>query len=67
MFKMSLHRLLTYAHKWITLIIGIQVVLWIAGGVVMSWFDIDKVRGAHNVREREPVLLASDSTAEAIS
>lgn len=58
---MSAHRLFTLFHKWITLIIGIQVVLWIAGGVVMSFFDIDIVRGSHNVRESEPKLILADA------
>lgn len=58
---MSAHRLFTLFHKWITLIIGIQIVLWVAGGVVMSFFDIDKVRGAHNVRETEPKLISADA------
>lgn len=58
---MSAHRLFTLFHKWVTLIIGIQVVLWVAGGVVMSVFDIDKVRGSHNVRESEPKLISADA------
>lgn len=36
-------------HKWIGLIIGIQVLLWISGGVVMSAIPIDIVRGNHLV------------------
>lgn len=58
---MNAHRLFTLFHKWITLIIGIQIVLWIAGGVVMSFFDIEKVRGSHNVRENQPKLISADA------
>ena len=32
-------------HKWIGLLIGIQLVLWMSSGVVMSLLDADKVRG----------------------
>lgn len=32
-------------HKWIGLAIGIQFVLWLAGGLMMSWLDADKVHG----------------------
>jgi Na+-transporting NADH:ubiquinone oxidoreductase subunit F len=32
-------------HKWVGLLIGIQFVLWMASGVVMSLLDSDKVRG----------------------
>ncbi len=44
-------------HKWLGLIIGIQMLLWVLGGVVMSFFDIEKVRGEHNIATKAPVNL----------
>jgi uncharacterized iron-regulated membrane protein len=44
-------------HKWIGLIVGIQVVLWIAGGLYMTWNPIEVVRGEHNMRVVEPLAL----------
>lgn len=44
-------------HKWIALIVGIQIVLWVAGGVVMSVLDIERVRGEHNIAPPVPVVL----------
>ncbi len=44
-------------HKWIGLIVGVQVVLWIAGGLYMTWNPIEVVRGEHNKREVEPLAL----------
>ncbi|WP_420430716.1 PepSY domain-containing protein [Hyphobacterium sp.] len=38
-------------HKWIALIVGIQIVLWVMGGVVMSVIPIERVRGEHNIAE----------------
>jgi len=35
-------------HKWIALIIGVQVLLWVTGGVVMSVIPIERVRGEHH-------------------
>lgn len=32
-------------HKWIGLVIGLQLVLWMCSGFVMSLLDADKVRG----------------------
>jgi Na+-transporting NADH:ubiquinone oxidoreductase subunit F len=32
-------------HKWVGLLIGIQFVLWMASGVVISLFDSEKVQG----------------------
>lgn len=70
---MRLPTILSFLHKWIGLIIGIQIVLWISGGVVMSWFPIEDVRGEHNIAEQAPVpiragasyLSASDAVARA--
>jgi hypothetical protein len=36
---------LTSIHKWVGVVIGIQMILWIAGGLVMSAFPIELVRG----------------------
>lgn len=44
-------------HKWVALIVGIQIVLWIAGGVVMSILPIERVRGEHNIAEREELVI----------
>lgn len=41
-------------HKWMGLVIGIQVLLWISGGVVMSVIPIDIVRGQHLRAEIAP-------------
>ncbi|PQA85624.1 PepSY domain-containing protein [Hyphococcus luteus] len=32
-------------HLWAGLVFGVQVLLWMASGVVMSWFPIELVRG----------------------
>ncbi|MFT2092393.1 hypothetical protein [Paraglaciecola sp. 2405UD69-4] len=34
-------------HKWIACLVGLQLLLWISGGVVMSAFPIENVRGKH--------------------
>ncbi|NVJ67319.1 MAG: PepSY domain-containing protein [Gammaproteobacteria bacterium] len=44
-------------HKWLGLIIGLQILLWVAGGVVMSFFDIDEVRGEHNKAKQKPLFI----------
>ncbi|NNE40395.1 MAG: PepSY domain-containing protein [Marinicaulis sp.] len=36
-------------HKWVALIVGLQIVLWIAGGFVMSAIPIEVVRGEHKI------------------
>ena len=40
-------RTLTRVHKWAGLVLGIQIILWFASGLFMSFFHIDKVHGDH--------------------
>lgn len=42
-------------HRWVGLLIGIQVLLWISGGVVMSVIPIEWVRGNHLIERVESV------------
>jgi uncharacterized iron-regulated membrane protein len=44
---MKLYRTCRKLHKWLGLLIGIQVLFWILGGLVMSALSIDKVHGDH--------------------
>ena len=48
-------------HKWIALIVGIQVLFWVAGGVVMTAIPIERVRSEHHVAEAKPSPLAVDA------
>ena len=34
-------------HKWLGLMLGIQVFFWIAGGLIMSAIPLEKVHGKH--------------------
>jgi len=58
---------LAFLHKWIGLIIGIQIVLWMTGGLVMSVFPIEHVRGEHNIRHQGEVALTADSFPVALN
>ena len=40
-------------HKWVALIVGLQIMLWIAGGLVMSAIPIEQVRGEHKIAPTE--------------
>jgi len=48
---MKFARAVTRFHKWLGLIVGLQIVLWMSGGVVMSFLPIERVRGEHRVAE----------------
>ena len=42
---MSFAGVIRRVHLWAGLVLGIQVMLWMLSGVVMTWFHIDLVRG----------------------
>lgn len=71
-FRMKLLRLSTQLHKWIALAVGIQVLFWVAGGLVMTAIPIETVRSEHHVREQTPTplnfegVLAPDAIAAAL-
>jgi hypothetical protein len=49
-------RWLIRLHKWAALIIGLQVLAWVAGGLVMSAIPIERVRGEHNIAAQTAAL-----------
>lgn len=44
-------------HKWVALLVGVQVLLWILGGLVMSAIPIEIVRGEHKIAAAAPVSV----------
>ncbi len=56
---MSIKAFFVKLHKWTAVAVGVQVLLWVAGGLVMSAFDIDAVRGEATkaVPARTPLAL----------
>jgi hypothetical protein len=56
---MRLSSALTSIHKWVGLVIGVQVVLWVAGGLVMSAFPIELVRGETQSARPGPATIGA--------
>lgn len=54
-------------HKWLALIVGLQIVLWVAGGLVMSVLPIERVRAEHTIAapDLRPIALSEILTADA--
>ena len=67
MSKEKLHRFFAKAHKWIGLVLGIQLVFWTVGGIVMSWIPIETVRGEHKIVEADPMPLAADANFASVA
>ncbi|MDP8916077.1 MAG: PepSY domain-containing protein [Pseudomonadota bacterium] len=51
-------RLSMQLHKWIALIVGVQVLFWVAGGLVMTAIPIERVRSEHRLVKPSPAPLA---------
>jgi len=49
-------------HKWLTLVIGAQLVIWLVTGTIISLLNHDEIGGATTRQSAtgEPVLIASD-------
>lgn len=50
--RTRIHLAASRVHKWLALVVGAQLLIWFASGVIMSFLPIEKVRGEHLV-ERE--------------
>jgi hypothetical protein len=59
--KRRLHIGASKVHKWLSLIIGAQLLIWFASGALMSFIPIDKVRGEHLV-DRAAFVPVPDDT-----
>ena len=46
-------------HRWLSAVIGIQLLLWALSGLVFSWSPIDQVRGEDKIRLQKETDLAS--------
>ncbi|MFC4346291.1 PepSY domain-containing protein [Kordiimonas lipolytica] len=63
MTKQKWHKYIAQTHKWVALILGLQLIAWTAGGVVMSWIPLNEIRGRHNAAEQTPLALPADAAA----
>ena len=41
-------------HKWVGLVVGLQILAWVAGGLFMTLSPIEQVRSEHNIRKQAP-------------
>ncbi len=60
---MRIASLASFLHKWLALIIGVQIFLWIATGLFFTIVPIELVRSEHRVRELAPLTLTLQDVA----
>ncbi len=58
---MRLVPFLTSVHKWLGLIVGVQVVLWCASGAFFALVPIERVRSEHRLATQAPTALPRDT------
>ncbi|MCK0068902.1 PepSY domain-containing protein [Kordiimonas laminariae] len=63
----SKHVLISKIHKWVGLLIVIQMLFWTVGGVVMSWIPIETVRGEHNRWSHSSQYLITEKAVELLN
>lgn len=55
---MRLKRVFVAVNKWLALIVGVQIAVWMLSGLVMSALPIERVRGEHTIAKAPPTLVA---------
>jgi len=53
----KLRTVASWLHKWLALVIGAQVLLWIASGLFFAVYPIERVRSEHRIAAVEPAAL----------
>ncbi|TAL28490.1 PepSY domain-containing protein [Phenylobacterium sp.] len=57
-------RLSTQIHKWLALVVGLQVLGWVLGGVVMTAIPIERVRSEHHLAKFQPDSLPTEGLVD---
>ncbi len=52
-------QLLKVIHKWLSLIVGIQLILWLVSGLVFSLLDPEQVKGKYLSSQHAPANIAA--------
>jgi len=60
---MELKRTFQKIHRWLGLLLVVQVIIWMMSGVIMSWFPIELVQGKTATLESYPLSLDAQSYA----
>ena len=54
---MKLARIASFVHKWLALLIGIQIVFWVVSGLFFTLFPIEQIRSEHLIRASMPRVV----------
>lgn len=48
---MGIARVASFVHKWLALLVGVQILFWVASGFFFTLYPIETIRSEHLVRE----------------
>lgn len=51
---MTIARIASLAHKWLALLVGIQILFWVVSGLFFTLYPIEQIRSEHLIRPAEP-------------
>ena len=54
-------------HKWLALLMAIQILFWFASGLFFAWFPIEKVRSEHARAEQAAAPVPLDEAAAGLA
>lgn len=60
---MKVRRVALSLHNWMGLLVGIQIVFWFVGGLVMTVLPLDLVRGERSMAEQTPASASMEQVA----
>lgn len=60
---MSLARLASFVHKWLALLVGIQIVFWVVSGLFFTIFPIQQIRSENLIRPSQAQTLDTATLA----
>ncbi|MGE0046490.1 MAG: PepSY domain-containing protein [Hyphomonadaceae bacterium] len=60
---MSLARIASFVHKWLALLIGIQIIFWVVSGVFFTLYPIEQIRSEHVIRQAPPQAIETAALA----
>lgn len=64
---MSLARLASFVHKWLALLVGIQIVFWVVSGLFFTIFPIEQIRSENLIRPSQAQPLETATLASLAS
>ncbi len=64
---MSLARLASFVHKWLALLVGIQIVFWVVSGLFFTLFPIQQIRSENLIRPSQAQTLDTATLASLAS